>query len=355
MKVAILGAGNTGQIMAFDLTQKGAEVRLYTRDAAKAAYISAHGLTAEGCLKGHVSLSLVTSHIQAAIQGAEAIFVMTTAAGHRPMAEAMKPFLEEGQNIIVLNANWGALEVYQVLTAPPAAPLVSIGETGTQLYIGSIAEPGRVFCKQIKQQVSLATVVPGQCSTVISRLQKFFPQYREAANVLETSLSSANAAIHVPVCLFNLSRIELGQDFLFYTEGASRSTVAYIENMDKERMAIMAALGLETCTMLDIINSFWPDKKKSLYDAILENTSYQAVKGPKSLEHRFFSEDIPFGIVPQAHLGKLLDVPTPYMDAMLATFERVMGPGIMANGFCPTLEELHRVCSCQETAPGATQ
>lgn len=343
MKFAVIGAGNSGQIMAFDLTQKGAEVSLYTRDAAKAAHLAEHGLTAEGRLEGHVSLHLVTTDMRAAVRGAEVIFIMTTAAGHRPVAEAMKPFLEEGQTIIVFNANWGALEFRQVLAASPAAPAVCIGETGTQLYVGNIAAPGRVFSKQIKQQITLATIAPEQCDAVISRLRDFLPQLSKAANILETSLSSANAAIHVPVCLFNLSRIELGQDFLFYTEGTSRSTVAYIEAIDRERMAVMAALGLETSTMLEILNSFWPDKRETLYDAILENKSYQVVKGPKSLTHRFFTEDIPFGIVPQTHLGRLLGVPTPYMDAMLTAFELFMGPEITATGFRPSLEELRQL------------
>ncbi|MDL2209693.1 NAD/NADP octopine/nopaline dehydrogenase family protein [Desulfovibrio sp. OttesenSCG-928-O18] len=340
MKMAIIGAGNTGQIMAFDLVKKGAEVRLYSRDREKAAHIARYGLEAEGRLEGKAAPALVTATMREAVQGAKVICVMTTAGGHRPVAEAMRPYVEEGQIVIVFNANWGALEFHQVFGEAPGTPRVLVGETGTQLYIGSATREGKVFVKQIKENVSLAMIDKDETDAVIAALRPFFPQFTKAANILETSLSSANAIVHTPVCLFNLSRIELGHDFLFYSEGASRSTVAYVEKIDRERMAVMAALGLEARTMLEVINSFWPDKKNTLYDAIQENPSYRQVKGPQALDHRFLTEDLPYGIVPLVHLGRELGVPTPCMEGMLETFARFCGRDYVETGFRPNAAEL---------------
>lgn len=339
MKIAVLGAGNTGRIMAFDLTQKGAEVRLFTGSPEKAAFMAKNGLVAEGRLEGHVHPALVTTDMREAVRGAEAVFVMTTAGGHRPMAEQFRPFAEKGQIVIVFNANWGALEFCEVLGVTPgeAAPEYLVGETGTQLYIGSATGPGAVFVKQVKTGVSLAMASSAGTDQVLERLRPFFPQFTPAENIVATSLSSANAIVHTPVCLFNLSRIELQHDFLFYAEGASRSTVAYVEKIDGERVNVMQKLGLPAPGMLEVLNSFWPDKKATLYAAIHENASYQTVPGPKSLDHRFFSEDIPYGIVPLVHLGRLLGVATPYMDAMLETFGRFMGRDFFTEGFRPDL------------------
>lgn len=337
MKITVIGAGNTGCIMAFDLAQKGAEVRLYTRSKEKAAYLTNRGLEADGRLQGKASLALVTDDMQEAVRGAETIFIMTTANGRRPMAEALKPLLEQNQTIIVFNGNWGALEFRQVIGKTSK---IVIGETGTQLYIGNLLESGRVFVKQVKEEATLATTDPARRAETIQKLHNYFPQFREAGSVMETSLSSANAAVHAPVCLFNLGRIELGHDFLFYKEGASRSVVAYIEGADRERMAIMAALGVPPRSTLEIINSFWPNKKDNLYDAIRENPSYQTVKGPKDLTHRFLAEDLPYGVVPQVRLGRALGVATPHMDAMLAAFSFFLGKDLLAEGFCPDLAEL---------------
>jgi opine dehydrogenase len=340
MKLAVIGAGSTGQIMAFDLARKGAEVRLYARDPAKAAHLARHGIRAEGVLEGEAVPALATSDMREAVRGAEAVFIMTTAGGHRPVAEMMKPFLEEGQIVIIFNANWGALEVGAALSSAPASPDVAVGETGTQLYVGHAVEPGRVSVKRIKERVSLAMLETRRCDAVIARLKPFFPQFVKAGGILETSLSSANAIVHVPVCLFNLSRIERGDDFFFYREGASRSAVAYIEHIDRERMAVMEKLGVPALPMLAVINSFWPEKRATLYEAIQDNPSYQLVRGPRSLDHRFLTEDLPYGIAPLVHLGRKLGVPTPCMDAMLEIFSRFLGRDVLETGFCPDLEAL---------------
>lgn len=342
MNIAVLGAGNTGQIMAFDLAQKGVKVRLYTRSAEKAAHIAANGIAAEGKREGVAALDRVSTDMGAVLRGAELVCVTTTANAHKPLAEAARPFMEEGQLVVVFNGNWGAFEFHAALNCDGAPPVL-VGETGTQIYIGSASAPGQVFIKQIKQSASFAMANKARTQDVLARLQPFFPQFVPAANIVETSLSSANAIVHAPVCLFNLSRIERGDDFLFYREGASRSVVAYVEQVDRERMAVMEALGLETTPMLDIINSFWPDKKNTLYDAILENPSYSVVKGPKSFEHRFMSEDLPYGIAPLAHLGRALDVPTPYLDSMLESFRLFVGRDYLAHGFCPNLDDTRHV------------
>ncbi|CAK7007754.1 MAG: Opine dehydrogenase [Desulfovibrio sp.] len=337
MNIAVLGAGNTGRIMAFDLAQKGAEVRLYTGCAEKADHITRHGLTAEGKLEGTVRVAKATTSMEDAVRGAAAVFVMTTAGGHKPVAEKYAPYAEKDQIVIAFNGNWGAVEFCQALGVSPGdtTPRLLVGETGTQLYIGSATGPGSVFVKQVKTGVSLAMASSASTPGAIERLRSFFPQFTAAANIVETSLSSANAIVHTPVCLFNLSRIELQQDFRFYAEGASASTIDYVEHIDEERVAVMQALGLPTRNMLAILNSFWPDKKDSLYAAIHENVSYQSVPGPKSLDHRFFSEDLPYGIVPLAHLGRELGVATPYIDAMLETFSRFMNRDLFAEGFKP--------------------
>jgi opine dehydrogenase len=41
------------------------------------------------------------------------------------------------------------------------------------------------------------------------------------------------------------------------------------------------------------------------------------IRAPSSIDHRFFNEDIPFGLVPFTELGRLAGVPTPVSDAVI--------------------------------------
>ena len=44
---------------------------------------------------------------------------------------------------------------------------------------------------------------------------------------------------------------------------------------------------------------------------------FSNVLPPKSAEHRFFIEDIPFGLVFMCSLGKILDVPMPLSESLI--------------------------------------
>ena len=76
---------------------------------------------------------------------------------------------------------------------------------------------------------------------------------------------------------------------------------------------------------VDIINSFWPDKYDTLYDAVKHNDAYLSGKGPKTIHHRYLEEDLPYGIAPIALLGDIYGVDTPCIDAMLACYHWLTG------------------------------
>jgi len=59
---------------------------------------------------------------------------------------------------------------------------------------------------------------------------------------------------------------------------------------------------------------------------------------PPSLAHRYLDEDIPFGLVPLAHLGRLAGVPTPTMDALIHLASVAKGIDYMREGL--TLERM---------------
>jgi opine dehydrogenase len=82
-----------------------------------------------------------------------------------------------------------------------------------------------------------------------------------------------------------------------------------MERVDRERMALAAAIGMKVVT-------FEEDRKraKTFYDTI--HTPYLEVcEGPFSLLSRYLTEDIPFGLVTFSSLGDMLKVPTPVIDA----------------------------------------
>ncbi len=74
------------------------------------------------------------------------------------------------------------------------------------------------------------------------------------------------------------------------------------------------------------------------YEAFHRSEPDRWIAAPPSLAHRYLDEDVPFGLVPLAHLGRLAGVPTPTMDALIALASAVKGIAYMREGL--TLEGL---------------
>ena len=101
-RVAVLGAGHGGQAMAGHLGLMGCEVTLYNRSQDRIAPIEiAGGIELTGQVEGVGRLALVTTDIELAIKDAELIMVVVPANGHAPLAEAVAPYLADGQIVVL--------------------------------------------------------------------------------------------------------------------------------------------------------------------------------------------------------------------------------------------------------------
>lgn len=135
---------------------------------------------------------------------------------------------------------------------------------------------------------------------------------------MQTSLQNANPIIHPAVTLANAARIEgTGGDFLFYEDGVSDATGRLIEEMDKERIAIGAAMGI---TVL-------PDPKLGMRQGYMLADNYGSayrqapgflgISAQSQLDHRYLNEDVGYGLVFLSNLARQVDVETPTIDAMI--------------------------------------
>ena len=62
------------------------------------------------------------------------------------------------------------------------------------------------------------------------------------------------------------------------------------------------------------------------------------IKSPPSLDHRYIREDIGYGLVPMAEIGRLLGIKTPVMDALITLASTALGVDFRVEGL--TLEKM---------------
>jgi len=136
--------------------------------------------------------------------------------------------------------------------------------------------------------------------------------------------------IHPPITLFNAARIDASERFQFYPDGASPYSCNYVEKMDKERLEIASRLDVDLQSILSILNEFYDSDYPTLYEAL--PGLFPTGLGPTTLDYRYLTEDIPFGLVPISELGKILGVATPYTDSIISTVSLLMNSDYRQEG-----------------------
>lgn len=324
MKVAILGLGKIGHNTAATLVSRGIEVTGFTRDEEKAKAINEYGITVTGELNGNFKVK-ATTDIASAIDGAKFLVVTTTAKGHKPMAELLKGKLQEGQRIVIITGNWGAYEFYSVLKEEVLAKHVIIGETSGNLAASpSLTYPATTMMKPSKKSMSFATVPGSAGAMVVEELAQAFPEFYAVENVLDTSINNTNPPVHVPFCLFNITRMANGEDVQFYGECLPPILLNFTMAADAERCQVAEAVGGKAKTILELMNSAWKVEYDNIKDLGLDNASLKSVKLPKTPYHRFLTEDVPYGYMAVSRLGKKYGVPTPRIDLMVEAYRYLL-------------------------------
>lgn len=329
MKFTIIGMGKTGHTTACYLLNSNQEVVCWDRNAEKLNLIRNNGIEIEGQIEGHFTPK-VEPELKKAIAGANYILVNTLASGHKDVAKLLQGNLQNNQGILIFNSNWGVYEFVQILGTELIMKNITVSETGGMHLMSDLMNVGHCRLKKIKKSLTISTYPLQKDEMVINELKEVFPQLVLSASPVMTSMNTSNPILHAPIALCSFSKIEFGVDNFFYKEGASRQVVKYIERVDNERLNVMKSLHMKPLSCLEIVNKAWGTDCKDLYEAI--HLNYPTSKGPKDINYRFITEDVPFGIVPIAKLGRLLNISTPYCDTLIDIFSKLMDRDFLAEG-----------------------
>lgn len=319
--VAIIGAGNGGTAIAGYLASIGTQVHLCDLFPDYLKGIQAEGgitMTLDGVTSKH-SISMVTASLEEAIQGVKLIMVVTPSFTHKMIAEACYSALSDGQ-IIVLNPGrtGGAVEFLSAIRAKGCTADVTIAEAQTLVYSCRKTGPASVEIYGVKKELSLGAFPANRTQMVLDALNPLYPQFVPAKNCLETSLSNIGALFHPAPVLLNIGRIETDPDgFLYYWEGISPSAAVLINGIDAERQAVAAAYGVAILSAEEWMLQSYDTYGDNLHDLIQHNKAYGGIKAPSTIEARYVTEDVPMSLVPISELGKIADVPTPNIDAVI--------------------------------------
>jgi opine dehydrogenase len=344
--VAVLGAGHGGCAAAADLGRRGYSVRLHARNPERLAPLRAQGgIEARGIAEGLIPVDLLTSDIGEAVRGSDLIMLVVPSVAHEHYASALASIIDGSQPLFINpgHTGGGLHFLHELRSAGYRGPVRSC-ETVTLTYITRMAGPGTVNIYSYTKRLGFAALPGKEAAALFGLIEPLYPEIRQASSVLETGLSNLNATFHPTGMIMNAGWIQhTGGDFLFYreafTDAVGRATAA----VDAERLAIARALGVPAVPFLDIfyeagLTTRAARESGDISRACRESEPNRSIKSPPSLDHRYLHEDVGYGLVPMAALGRLAGVATPTIDALVHLAGLAVGIDYAREGL--TLERL---------------
>jgi opine dehydrogenase len=323
-RVSILGAGNGGCALAADLVRRGIDCTLFDLPSFAAGLdpIQASGTLRLSGVLGDVTVPAppLTTDVREAVEDAAVLLVAVPAFAQVSFAEAIAPHLADDALVVLLpGSTGGALAVAEVFRRASVPGGVTVAEALSLPYACRKVEPTHVLVTGVKRDLPIAAFPASRNTRLADVLGDILPAgISLAGNVLETSLNSLNAMAHPVPALLNTGWIETtGGDFRFYTDGVSPSVARAMDTVDADRLAIVAALGLEAVPATEWDRRLYGLEGATTYELNRDSWVHRDIRAPGELRSRYLTEDVPYGLVPLASIGWELGVATPAIDLFI--------------------------------------
>ncbi|MDO5697645.1 MAG: NAD/NADP octopine/nopaline dehydrogenase family protein [Dermatophilus congolensis] len=320
MKVAVLGSGNGALAVAFELAQKGREVRLFDVPQFKtqiAAVAREGGIWATGKLVGFAPIAYSGHDIEKALDGVDLVVPVGPAFATPVQGEVCRGHLKPGMAVLVCPSSCAGSLTFMQAAGLTADDGVIVGETSTLPYAVRISGPAAInVFHRLTGGLYLAAVPREKADELHEMVADVWP-IELAESVFQTTLQNGNPVIHPAVSLLNAGPIDRAADFLFYEDGVTEGVGKLIEAVDLERLAIATSLGVQVRSEpeLGVAQEYMLENNYST--GYSKAPGFLGIAAQNALDHRYLTEDVGYGLVFLTDLARRLGVPTPTMDAII--------------------------------------
>jgi opine dehydrogenase len=326
--LTILGGGNTAFAVAANLSLAGFRVTLCELPAfcqTVQPLLASREIVLDGVAhRDTARVHAVTTDIAAALAENQTVLLIVPAYAHRPFAEACAAHLRPGQTVVLMPGTLGSLEFVRVVRERRGPELfagpegLTVAETDTAPYVCRKTGPTSAHIWGVVTGLGVGVFPATRTEAVCRRIEELFAGARAYPNVLACGLAAMNPVVHPAGVLLNAGRIEHSRgEFYFYEEGVTPAVCHLIYAVDRERRAVASALGLDLLPVDEAFHRAGFGPHGDLWAAINGSRMLTQLKAPGSLDTRWLSEDVPYGLCAWVSLGERLRVPTPILRSLI--------------------------------------
>ena len=353
MRIGIAGTGAIGLATAAWLSQgeHGGHAVTVWSPRASSSRLDAKGLrkvplSSTGLLQTETRVA-VADNAAALAADADVLLIAVPVNGHRHVMDALLPHLRDGQTVII--SAMGSLSALYLFEAARARGVdVTVASLGTTVLTARREVPAQVRIMTRRGALDLSALPVSRRDAAVKLCTALFGEgFSAQTNALATALSNTNPVAHVPLALFNWTRIERAENWPQY-HCMTPHVAAVIEQLDAERLALARAFGMNVRSIEQHFAQSFATQSSTLADIAAElHAKRGGPPGPTDVNSRYMTEDIPYGLVFCAALGRMAVVPMPATQTLIDTASLITGRDFSADN-----DLLEPLGIASDSAPG---
>ena len=319
----VVGKGHIGLATAVYLSAQGYTVYLFSR---RSSFVpQTRTLHSIGPISpGSYPVAAYSNNLDelAALNGGQLplnVLICCRGQDIEPYAKILAKYIHSQMNVLVFCgsrfAGWVFCKVLQ-RQGIAEAHLPAVADVNNTPFVSRGNTEDEVRISTLTNKFFVAAQNRTMTNRIVATFQDAFSNLWLAASVLEIDLNKVNDIIHLPLLLVSLARWESGEDYNIYHKVGPR-TVALIEHLDGDRMAVGEALGV--LNLIDIKSHYqiaYGTKGPTLYEHMQQLGAYSSTTLCNP-HHRYLVEDLPYGCFPLQVLARLAGVETPFLDSCI--------------------------------------
>ncbi len=252
--------------------------------------------------------------------------------------DELLPHLRGDQTVIV--SSMGSLSsLYLFERAQSLGLNLRVASFGTTVLTARRQHAGQVNVTTKRSVVPMSCLPSGDLPKALGICELLFGDvFAPEDHSLVTTLANSNPISHVPLALFNWTRIERAEawpQFHYMTP----HVCSVIEKLDAERMGVANAFGTNVASVSQHLSRSFDITEPTLAGIAAElHKRRGGPAGPKDIQTRYLSEDVPFGLVFLRALADIAQIPVPVTNALIDMSNLVLGVNFYAdNDLIPAL------------------
>lgn len=332
-------------------------MRLYSRSKKSIENLEKTGILLDGVQNnlygfersGKAYLDLVSTNMGKVVKGAGLIVIAIPALAHEHYLRSLVPLLEDGQVIHIFTDNYASLLLRKFMREMDCKKKVIVGGWASAPYGTRIVKLGGFWMPHVGAKYRAITLRGAtQPMTDIEEFiesAKYLPAMDSVTQgngpvagdtMLDIGFSNVNPVIHVPASVLGVSSMEnwslvygnAPDTYSMYSHGLCPSIARVQWQFYQEEKSIADAIGIDIphydYEMFFSRRTILTQEYMGLNSEGKDNVVFPLDKpcdegnvGPNSIDHRYFTEDIPVGCKIYHDLGMKFGVPTPVIDSMI--------------------------------------